>query len=160
MFVRKNQAGTPKGGRGFYTVIVNTAFLLLLLVATSTASPVFTVDSTRGSAPLAVAFTDKTPDSHTSRQWDFGDGQTSSDANPIHVYQRGGKYSVALTIFKENSSETLRLNNVVQVEATPTVQPAPTPDRDGTEINSLWIVIFALGLVAILVIVMKTLLRK
>ena len=30
-------------------------------------------------------------------QWDFGDGQQSTEKNPVHVYQDGGYYDVVLT---------------------------------------------------------------
>jgi len=30
--------------------------------------------------------------------WDFGDGNTSSDPNPVHVYEDGGYYSVTLSV--------------------------------------------------------------
>ena len=29
--------------------------------------------------------------------WDFGDGNTSTDTNPIHTYSGGGSYDVTLT---------------------------------------------------------------
>jgi gliding motility-associated-like protein len=34
----------------------------------------------------------------TSYTWDFGDGQTSTIANPIHVYAKAGTYTVKLTV--------------------------------------------------------------
>lgn len=30
--------------------------------------------------------------------WDFGDGQTSNEANPLHKYEKAGTYKVALTV--------------------------------------------------------------
>lgn len=35
--------------------------------------------------------------SATSWSWDFGDGQTSTEQNPVHVYEEGGYYIVSLT---------------------------------------------------------------
>ena len=35
--------------------------------------------------------------SAVSWHWDFGDGQTSTEQNPVHVYQDGGYYDVVLT---------------------------------------------------------------
>ncbi len=35
--------------------------------------------------------------SATTWLWDFGDGQTSSDKNPVHIYENGGFYNVSLT---------------------------------------------------------------
>jgi PKD repeat protein len=31
--------------------------------------------------------------------WDFGDGNTSSEANPSHTYERAGTYTVILTVY-------------------------------------------------------------
>lgn len=57
----------------------------------------FAVDSTSGEAPLTVAFTDTSLKSPTSWIWDFGDGDTSSEQNPTHVYTSPGVYTVTLT---------------------------------------------------------------
>jgi PKD repeat protein len=43
-----------------------------------------------------VAFTALTKRADTW-QWDFGDGQTSTEMNPVHVYAEGGVYDVTLT---------------------------------------------------------------
>jgi PKD repeat protein len=59
-----------------------------------------------GDAPLTVQFTNLTPtpqfDTYT---WNFGDGATSNDINPSHVYQSGsaGGYNVQLTASHEAS---------------------------------------------------------
>ena len=61
------------------------------------------------SEPLAreqIQFTDLSTDTGgplsgggvTSWQWDFGDGGSSSVANPTHTYQQGGDYTVQLTV--------------------------------------------------------------
>jgi PKD repeat protein len=50
----------------------------------------------------AIAFSSKysnDPDGEiVSYLWDFGDGNTSADANPIHAYTQIGEYDVALTV--------------------------------------------------------------
>lgn len=45
---------------------------------------------------LQVAFTALTH-SATSWKWDFGDGNTSTEQNPVHVFDEGGYYLVTLT---------------------------------------------------------------
>lgn len=47
---------------------------------------------------LTVNFTDQTTPAPTAWSWDFGDGQTSSDPNPSHVYSNPGSYTVKLTV--------------------------------------------------------------
>lgn len=60
-----------------------------------------------------VAFRDQSRGEITSWHWDFGDGTTSDQQNPVHRYQQAGKYIVVLTI---NGPEgTSRLANVWDV---------------------------------------------
>jgi len=49
---------------------------------------------------LTVSFTDMSTDADndiTALSWDFGDGNMSTDANPVHSYSASGSYTVALT---------------------------------------------------------------
>lgn len=45
-----------------------------------------------------IVFTDDTPGEVNSRYWEFGDGMTSSEVSPQHIYQTEGMYIVTLTI--------------------------------------------------------------
>lgn len=49
---------------------------------------------------LVVSFTDTSSDDGNivSRMWDFGDGQQSSQMNPVHTFAASGTYSVTLTV--------------------------------------------------------------
>lgn len=58
----------------------------------------FTSDVTSGDADLTVQFTDTSTGGPTSWLWDFGDGDTSTDQNPEHIYDTAGIYTVSLTI--------------------------------------------------------------
>ncbi len=49
-----------------------------------------------GPAPLAVQFTNSSSGA-TSYQWTFGDGATSQESDPEHIYQAAGVYTVTLT---------------------------------------------------------------
>ncbi len=55
----------------------------------------FDADTVFGFAPLEVAFTDNSL-APTEWRWQFGDGGTSTDQNPIHVYETGGIFDVCL----------------------------------------------------------------
>ncbi len=57
----------------------------------------FTANTTAGPAPLAVQFTDQSGPSPFHWWWQFGDGSSSTDQHPLHVYERTGTYTVNLT---------------------------------------------------------------
>ncbi len=62
-----------------------------------------------GEAPLEVAFTNQTQACCTSRLkycWDFGDGTTSSETAPTHIYETPGEYTVSLTAATWLQSDT------------------------------------------------------
>jgi len=45
-----------------------------------------------------VAFEDQSEGKVTSWKWTFGDGETSTEQNPIHQYKRAGNYVTILDI--------------------------------------------------------------
>jgi hypothetical protein len=49
------------------------------------------------SAGAATTFTDTSTNAPTGWYWDFGDGASSSDQNPVHVFAAAGSYSVKLS---------------------------------------------------------------
>ncbi len=61
----------------------------------------FTADVLSGDIPLSVQFSseiDPGVGSIASLLWDFGDGNTSTEANPVHVYEVPGTYTVSLSV--------------------------------------------------------------
>ena len=58
-------------------------------------------------APLTVTFTDTSAGDITGRLWDFGDGITSAEQNPVHTYRKQGNYSVSLTVSGPAGTSTL-----------------------------------------------------
>lgn len=55
--------------------------------------------------------------------WDFGDGSTSTDASPLHIYQNAGLYDVTLTAYSLSGCvDTLFLSdpNLILVKPSPT----------------------------------------
>lgn len=86
--------------------------------ATEPPVPAFTQDDSVGCAPFTVRFTDQSRLSYpiTARVWDFGDGSTSTDQNPIHTYQQDGVYTVSLTLFDDNGcSETITKPELIKL---------------------------------------------
>lgn len=53
-----------------------------------------------------VAFADASTFFPTSWTWDFGDGNTSTEQNPIHTYAEPGTYDIQLEVCNENGCDT------------------------------------------------------
>lgn len=70
-----------------------------ILVQTPPDTVEFTADVTKGAPPLTVSFTDcSTVQGAGSWIWDFGDGRTGSERNPVHTYTVEGAFDVRLTV--------------------------------------------------------------
>ena len=64
-------------------------------------------------ANLAVAFEDQSSGEPTAFAWDFGDGESSTEENPTHVYATPGFYSVSLEASGDlGTDERMRANYV------------------------------------------------
>jgi PKD repeat protein len=88
-----NGSGTGYGGGTWDTSGVASISTSGLVIHTDdfTATPVL------GGAPLIVNFTDATVHNPTSWLWQFDDGTTSTEQNPMHIFTLAGSYDVALT---------------------------------------------------------------
>lgn len=77
----------------------------------------FTATPTRGVAPLAVQFTDASSSAAplTSWLWNFGDGTTSTERNPLHTYASPGPYSVTLTAANAYRYHSITKTNLITV---------------------------------------------
>lgn len=64
-----------------------------------------------------VAFTALTH-SAVSWNWDFGDGNTSTEKNPVHVYEEGGYYVATLTA-SDNAGNSVTQEVNLAIELTP-----------------------------------------
>jgi PKD repeat protein len=78
----------------------------------------FTGSPISGEAPLTVAFTDASSGSPVSWSWDFGDGSTSTDQNPVHSYASPGTYDVRLTVSDGTNTSTRTRSDYVTVGET------------------------------------------
>ncbi|MBN1167917.1 MAG: PKD domain-containing protein [Methanospirillaceae archaeon] len=76
----------------------------------------FSLDPKSGNAPLLVRFTDlSTGEAISSWFWNFGDGQTSSEQNPVHTYTSAGTFDVSLTVTNPGGSDTALQSGCVTV---------------------------------------------
>jgi PKD repeat protein len=58
----------------------------------------FAVSATSGRIPLRVEFRDRSKGEIAAYTWDFGDGGTSDEKNPVHVYRKAGTYTPRLSV--------------------------------------------------------------
>ncbi|MBU0984093.1 MAG: PKD domain-containing protein [candidate division Zixibacteria bacterium] len=58
----------------------------------------FSATNTFGPAPLEVTFLPQTNKTVSSWDWDFGDGESSGDPAPVHMYEAPGYFDVSVTI--------------------------------------------------------------
>ena len=68
----------------------------------------FSSSVVQGSSPLTVTFTDQSTGSPDSWLWEFGDGESSTEQNPTHVFtgSTGESWTVTLTAWVFNGTFT------------------------------------------------------
>lgn len=82
-----------------------------------------------------VTFENKSVDA-VSYSWDFGDGETSTEENPVHTYAGEGVYEVTLTGTDAVGDEKVATQTIIF--ATPPTTPAPTPTQDEADVISIY----------------------
>ena len=78
--------------------------------------------------PTKVTFVDNSPGSTPmTREWDFGDGTTSSEQNPAHTYLRRGTYTVSLTVKNTYGTSTATRKNFITIGMEPKADFSGSP---------------------------------
>jgi len=77
----------------------------------------FSASPRSGPEPLTVHFTDQSTsyDGVIAWQWDFGDGFTSQEFEPTHVYLSKGTYDVSLIVWEYDSSDSITKKGYITV---------------------------------------------
>jgi len=75
--------------------------------------PDFTADQTYGAVPLTVNFSDMTNGTTDTWLWDFGDGETSTDQNPEHIYTDEDYFDVTLTVTGPGGTNTITKDDFI-----------------------------------------------
>jgi len=84
----------------------------------------FTAAPKKGILPLKVYFKDRSLRKPISWLWDFGDGQTSTERNPVHVYMNAGTYTVTLTVKNSGGEDSIEKEHLITVsEETRKIRP-------------------------------------
>lgn len=93
----------------------------------------FTVDRTTGPAPVQFRFID-TSTGHPDRWlWDFGDGSTSPEQNPAHIYSWAGIFTVRLTTYNTVGSTSMTQRKLVTVTSDQAMRPVANFIASGTD---------------------------
>lgn len=89
-----------------------------------------------------VQFTDLSANDPTEWAWDFGDGNSSEEQNPLHTYEAEGSYEVCLTVSNlAGASEICQTLNIVIVNSKEAASPPqslsahPSPAREWLEVD-------------------------
>jgi PKD repeat protein len=77
-----------------------------------------------GPAPLPVNFINLSEGNFDSSLWDFGDGITSTETFPGHIYKAAGVYTVTLTVSGPGGSDTLVQPGFITVSGTTSKEEA------------------------------------
>ncbi len=88
----------------------------------------FEAKPTSGEVPLLVQFTDKSSNNPDTWFYDFGDGSTVAEQNPVHLYTEQGIFTVSLTVANFIGSDKKEKKSLINVKAksTPNI-PEQTP---------------------------------
>ncbi|MCB9185393.1 MAG: HYR domain-containing protein, partial [Flavobacteriales bacterium] len=95
----------------------------------------FAIPYPDGCFPIVVGHYNQSQDANTYF-WDFGDGQTSEEASPYHLYEDPGAYTVSLIATNENGCmDTLTVDSAVFAFPRPTAGffPVQTITESGSE---------------------------
>jgi len=72
-----------------------------------------------GTVTFDATATDQDADDTLTYAWDFGDGETSTDEDPVHVYADNGTYTVILTV-SDSEDEVTASDTVIVGNVAPT----------------------------------------
>ena len=74
-----------------------------------------------------VYFTNRSTGNPSGFHWEFGDGQTSTAADPVHVYTQNGTYTVRLSVSNSAGSDTEEKTGYIHVALSETCDTFAIP---------------------------------
>ncbi|WP_343422604.1 PKD domain-containing protein [Candidatus Flexifilum breve] len=78
---------------------------------------------------LEVCFTNTSSGSIIANNWNFGDGSSSTEANPCHTYPANGQYTVTLSVMGEGGETSTASGTVIVQAATQAPDAIFSADR-------------------------------
>lgn len=88
----------------------------------------FSSNKTTCDAPCTVAFSNSSLNADKYR-WDFGNGASSDEVNPIHTFNNSGNFTVKLTALRNNQEDVITHEIVVRNTPAPAPVAGFTPSR-------------------------------
>lgn len=88
--------------------------LSLCVISCSAPKAIFTIKEENPTAPAIVGFENQSENADRY-EWDFGDGNTSTDEMPSHRYTSSGNFIITLKAYKEDKSKSSK--QTIQVAA-------------------------------------------
>jgi hypothetical protein len=86
----------------------------------------FSASPSDGATPLTVRFTDDSTSRPTAWNWNFGDGKSSTDQDPVHTYTEPGRYFVTLRTSNHFGNDGLTKSDYIKAVNTADVVPSVT----------------------------------
>ncbi len=74
-----------------------------------------------------VSFTDESQYFPTTWAWDFGDGNTSDEQNPVHTYAAMGEYTVSLTVTNAYGNDEVIKTDYIVISEAPELEYTTVP---------------------------------
>lgn len=74
---------------------------------------IFTLSDQLACGDEPIQFTDQSINVPTEWLWDFGDGTTSTEENPSHVYTSNGTYTVTLTVTNDLGTDIMTMEDAI-----------------------------------------------
>ncbi|MDD1707700.1 MAG: PKD domain-containing protein [Methanoregulaceae archaeon] len=87
----------------------------------------FSANVSVGKYPLSVAFSDTSTGEPEFWHWEFGDGNSSDEKNPMHIYDTPGSYDVTLSTGNPYQRDSERKEAFVGVQAPPVCRFSADP---------------------------------
>jgi PKD repeat protein len=128
--------------------VVNGVFEIKELPPPENKPPVanFEFSPAQPAAGQTITFTDKStdPDGQVkSWSWDFGDGTTSTEQNPSHVYRTAGTFTVKLIVTDDKGAPSQPAEKKITVgppaQIAVTITNYPNPAKDKTKFVYGWV---------------------
>jgi PKD repeat protein len=90
---------------------------------------------------LLYSFADTSSNNPTSWLWDFGDGSSSADSNPVHLFPGNGLYEVCLSVSNAAGTDSvcktimIQTTGLVDFNDTDGLQLFPNPAREEVQVR-------------------------